>query len=154
MKRLRTLSILVLILGGGYLAVSLFSLYQYHAVLQVFADYGVSDEVQLSVPGVAQARGQLFGAFVEFALVGVIVILVGLGLLLAKEWARTSWLPLVSVLVVIHMARLILDYRLSNFLLVERITEVFLIGALALLSWHWLRRKSNVEQRVDASAAT
>jgi hypothetical protein len=154
MKRLRTLSILVLTLGVIYLAASAFSLYHYRSVLQLFADYGVPDEAQLSVPGVAQARSQLFGAFVAFSLIGVIVIFVGIGLSLAKEWARKFWLGLVSVLFGLHMARLILDYRLSNFLLVERIIEVLLIGGLALLSWYWLRRKSNVEQRVDASAAT
>jgi hypothetical protein len=154
MKRLRTLSILVLALGVIYLEVSIFSLYQYRSVLQVFAHYGIPDEVQLSVPAVAQARSQLFGAFVAFALIGVIVIVVGLGLSLTKEWARKFLLGLVSVLFILHLARLVFDYRLINFLLAERMMEVLIIGALALLSWYWLRRDSNVEQRVDASAAT
>lgn len=84
----------------------------------------------------------------------MIVILVGTGLFLAKEWARKLWLGLVSVLLILHLMRLILDYRVGNFVLVERIIEVLLIGALALLSWLWLQRRSNGELRVDSSAAT
>ena len=154
MKRLRILSILVLTLGVIYLTVSLFSLYQYRSVLQLFADYGVSDEIALSNPEIAQARGQLFGAFVVFSLIGVVVMFAGLGLYLSKGWARTFWLGLVSLLFVLHTVRLISDFRLSNFLLIERIVEVLLIGSLALLSWYWLRLKRNVELHADASAAT
>jgi|SRR5687768_9997034 len=154
MRRVRTLSILVLALGVTYLAFSLFSLYQYRNVLQLFAVYGVSNEIALSNPEVAQARGQLFGAFLVFSLIGVVVMFVGLGLFWAKEWARKFWLVLVSVLFVLHLARLIADFRSSDFLLIERTLEVLIIGSLALLSWYSLQRKSNADQRVDASAAT
>ena len=155
MKRLRTLAILVLALGLIYLAVGMFSLYHYRKVLQLFAYYGVPDEIQLSVPDIAQTRGKLFGAFVEFSIMSVVVIFVGVGLYRAKEWARIFWLGLVSILFVLHVARLIMDYRLSNFVLVERIAEVLLIGTLGLLSWHWLWRKSiNAKLRGDKSAGT
>ena len=154
MKRLRILSILVLTLGVVYLAVSLFSLYQYRNVLQVFAAYGISDEIALSNPEVAQARDQLLGAFVVFSVLGVIVVFGGLGLYLAKGWARKFWLGLVSLLFVLHTVRLVSDFRLSSFLLIERIVEVLLIGSLALLSWYWLRLKRNVELHADTSPAT
>ena len=154
MKRLRVLSVLVLTLGVIYLAVSLLSLYQYHSVLQVFAAYGVSDEIALSNPEVAQARDQLLGAFVVFSVLGGIVMFGGLGLYLAKGWARKFWLGLVSLLFVLHTVRLVSDFRLSSFLLMERIVEVLLIGSLALLSWYWLRLKCNGELHADASAAT
>ena len=154
MKRLRKLSILVLTLGVIYLAVSLFSLYQYRNVLQLFADYGVYDEIALSNLEVAQVRGQLFGAFVVFSLIGVVVMFVGLGLYFAKGWARRFWLGLVSLLFVLHTVRLISDFRLSNFLLIERVIEVLLIGSLALLSWYWLWLKGNAKLHADASAAT
>ena len=154
MKRMRILSIVVLTLGLIYLAVSLFSLYQYRNVLQVFAAYGVSDEIALSKPEVSQARDQLFGAFVVFSVLGVVVMFGGLGLYLAKGWARKFWLGLVSLLFVLHTVRLVSDFRLSSFLLIERIVEVLLIGSLALLSWYWLRLKRNVELHADASPAT
>ena|SRR5687767_3928138 len=154
MKSLRILSILVLALGVIYLAVSLFSLYQYRNVLQVFATYGVSDEIALSNPEVAQARDQLLGAFVVFSVLGVIVMIGGLGLYLAKGWARKFWLGLVSLLFVLHMVRLIADFRRSNLLLIERILEVLLIGSLVLLSWYWLRLKRNGELHADAASAT
>ena len=155
MKRFRTLSILVLVLGVLYLAFSIFSLYHYRKVLQLFAYYGVSDEIQMSVPDIAQTRGKLLGAFIELSIVGVLVLSVGIGLYLAQEWARKIWLALVSLLVAFHIARLVLDYQLSRFILLERIAELLLIGALALLSWRWLWGKSiNAKLRGDTPAAT
>jgi hypothetical protein len=155
MKRIRILAILVLPLGLLYLAVGVFSLYHYRKILQLFAYYGVPDEIQMSNPDTAQTRGKLWGAFLEFSIISVIVLIVGFGLYLAKEWARKLWLALAPLLVVMHVARLAMDYRQSNFLLVERIAEVMLIGALAVLSWFWLWRKSiNAKLRRDESAAT
>ena len=152
---MRTLAFLVLALGLIYLAVGMFSLYHYRKVLQLFAYYGVPDEIQMSVPDIAQTRSKLWYAFLEFSVGSAIVLIAGFGLYLAKEWARKFWLALVLLLFVMHVARLIMDYRLSNLLLVERIAEVMLIGGLAVLSWFWLWRKSiNAELRGDEPAAT
>jgi hypothetical protein len=97
----------------------------------------------------------LLSAFIEFSIIGVIVLCVGIGLYLAKEGARKIWLGVVSLLTVFHVARLVMDYQLSSFILLERIAEVFLIGALALFSWGWLWGKSiNAKLRGDMSAAT
>ena len=152
---MRTLAFLVLALGLIYLAVGMFSLYHYRKVLQLFAYYGVPDEIQMSVPDIAQTRSKLWYAFLEFSVGSVIVLIAGFGLYLAKEWARKFWLALVLLLFVMHVARLVMDYRLSNLLLVERIAEVMLIGGLAVLSWFWLWRKSiNAVLRGDEPAAT
>jgi hypothetical protein len=155
MKRTRTLAILVLALGLLYLAVAVLSLYQHQRMFQMFAYYGVPEEIWMSNPDIAQTRGKLWNAFIEFSIVSVIVLTAGLGLYLAKEWARKFWLALVLLLCAMHVARLAMDYRGSNLLLVERITEVVLIGALAMLSWFWLWRKSSsAKLRGDESAAT
>ncbi len=155
MKRVRTLAILVLALGLIYLASGIFSLYQYRSVSQLFAYYGVPDEIWMRNPDIAQTRSKLWKASLEFSTVSVIVLVVGFGLYRAREWARKFWLALVLLLCVIHAVRLVLDYRLSNLLLAERVTEVVLIGALALLSWFWLWRKPiNAELRGYESAAT
>jgi hypothetical protein len=155
MKRMRTLAILVLTLGLIYLAVGVFSLYHYRRVFQLFTYYGVPEEIWMSNPDIAQTRGRLWNAFLEFSIVSVVVLLVGFGLYRAKEWARKIWLVLVLLLCMMHVARLVMDYRLGNLLLTERIAEVVLIVALALLSWFWLWRKSvYAELRGDESAAT
>jgi hypothetical protein len=155
MKRLRPLAILVIVLGVLYLAFGIFSFYHYRKVLQLFAYYGVSDEIQMSVPEIAQTRSQLLGASIEFSIVGIVVLCVGIGLLLAKEWARKIWLVLVGLLTVFHVARLVVDYRLSNFILLERIVEVMLIGALAVLSWRWAWGKTiSAKLRDDNPPAT
>ena len=149
------MAILVLALGVIYLAFGMFSLYQYRSVSQLFAYYGVPDEIWMSNPDIAQTRTKLWKGFLEFSLVSVIVLLVGFGLYRAKEWARKFWLALVLLLCVMHAARLVLDYRLSNLLLAERIAEVVFIGGLALLSWFWLWRKTiNAELRGYGSSAT
>ena len=145
----------MLALGLIYLAVGVFSLYHYRRVFQLFAYYGVPEDIWMSNPDIAQTRSKLWGAFMEFSITSVVVLLVGLGLYRAKEWARKIWLALVLLLCVMHVARLVMDYRLSNVLLAERIAEVVLIAALALLSWLWLWRKSvSVKLRGDESAAT
>jgi hypothetical protein len=154
MKRMRTLAILVLALGLIYLAVGMFSLYHYRRVFQLFAYYDVPEEIWMSNPDIAQTRSRLWDGFLEFSIFSVLVLLVGLGLYRAKEWARKFWLGLVLLLCVMHVARLVMDYRLSNLLLAERIAEVVLIAALALLSWLWLWRKPvNAKLRGDESAA-
>jgi hypothetical protein len=142
MKRLRILSFLVLTLGMLYLAVSGLSLYHYRRMLATFAYYGVSDEVQLSIPEFAQTRAQLMSGFITFLITGIIVLCVGMGLYLAKAWARTVWLGLISLLFVLHISRLASDYWISNFILLERIVEVVLVGSLAALSWLWVKEKS------------
>jgi hypothetical protein len=155
MKRTRTLAILVLTLGLIYLAIAVVSLYQHQQLLQMFTYYGVPEVIWMSNPDIAQTRGKLWNAFIEFSIVSVTVLIAGLGLYLAKEWARKFWLALVLLLCVMHVARLVMDYRVSNLLLVERTAEVVLIGALAMLSWFWLWRKSSsAKLRGDESAAT
>ncbi len=155
MKRTRTLAILVLALGLIYLAVAGVSLYQHQRMFQMFAYYGVPEEIWMSNPEIAQTRSKLWDAFIEFSVVSVIVLIAGLGLYLAKEWAREFWLALVLLLCVMHVARLAMDYRVNDLLLVERMAGVVLIGALAMLSWFWLWRKSSsAKLRGDESAAT
>ena len=108
----------------------------------MFAYYGVPEEIWMSNPDIAQTCGKLWNASIEFSIVSVIVLIVGLGLYRVKEWARKFWLALVLLLFVMHVARLVMDYRFSNLLLAERVAEVVLMAALAVLSWFWLWRKS------------
>ncbi|HKQ99990.1 MAG TPA: hypothetical protein VJT09_04915 [Pyrinomonadaceae bacterium] len=144
MKRWRILSFLALALGALYLTVSGLSLYHYRKMLDVFAYYGVSDEVQLSVPEIAQTRAQLMSSFILLLITGVLVLCAAVGLYLAKSWARGMWLVLISLLTLLHILRLVSDYQQSSFIFLERIVEVLLVGGLAALSWFWARRENNM----------
>lgn len=141
MKRLRLLSFFALTLGVLYLAGSSISLYYYRKMLSTLAYYGVSDEVQLSIPEIARTRSLLMSGFIIFLIVGVTILCIGIGLFFAKAWARKIWLIVISVLTIFHLVRLILDYQLSAFIRFERVGEVVLVGSLATLSWLWMRRE-------------
>ena len=141
MKTLRILSAVVFIFGLLYVGAGLFSLYHYRDTLALFAQYGVSDEVQLSIPEVAQTRATLIGAFIEFSIIGIVVSSNAIALFCAHRWSRRTWLWVVSLLVLFHVGRLVLDFRLGSFLFLERIAELLLISLMAALSWRWLTRE-------------
>jgi hypothetical protein len=154
MKSKGILAVLVIALGGIYLFVGLFSLYIYRQSLQLFAYYGISDEIQMSVPEIARAHGNLMGAFAVFTIAGVGVLCVGIGLYLAKKWARKVWLVLIILLTLFHAARLVVDYQLGIIVFLERVGEVALITSLAVLSWKWLRWEAITGIVRDETAAT
>jgi len=154
MNKLRILASIVLLLGGLYLAIGISSYLQYRHVLQTFAYYGVSDEIQMSVPEIASARNRLLSGAIEFPLAGIIVLCVGIGLRFAKLWARRVWLVVVvAFLTLFHIARLFQDYQFHNQRVLLRIVEVFLIGSVAVLSWSWLHRKSDGDGSAEESRA-
>src|SRR6476620_11134021 len=105
MNRLRILASIVLLLGALYLAVGISSWLQYRNVLQTFAYYGISNDIQMSVPEIASARNRLLAGAIEFSAVGIVVLCVGVGLRFSKPWARSVWLVAVSVLTLFHLAR-------------------------------------------------
>jgi hypothetical protein len=120
---------------------------------QTFAYYGVSTETQMSVPEIAKARSRLIAGAIEFPFIGVLLLCVGVGLRLAKSWARNVWLGLVILLTVFHVVRLFQDYQLYTPILLMRIVEVLFIGSLALISWLWLFSRSSDEDRAQESRA-
>jgi len=153
MNKLRILASIVLLLGGVYLAIGISSFLQYRQVLQTFAYYGVSDEIQMSVPEIASARNRLLASAIEFPLAGIIVLCVGVGLRFSKLWARRVWLVVVSFLPLLHIARLFQDHQLHNPGVLLRIAEIFFIGSVAVLSWSWLHRKTNGDGPAEESRA-
>ena len=153
MNRLRILASIVLLLGALYLAVGISSWLQYRNVLQTFAYYGISNDIQMSVPEIASARNRLLSGAIEFPLAGIIVLCVGVGLRFAKLWARRVWLVVVSFLTLFHIVRLCQDYQLHNQLVLLRIVEVFFIGSVAVLSWSWLHWQSGGDGPAEESRA-
>lgn len=66
--------------------------------------------------------------------IGAITIPIGVGLLRAKEWARTAWLTIVTLLLTIHVFFLGIIY-LGEGDLTLQILNVILIIMLFLISW-------------------
>jgi hypothetical protein len=137
----------VLLLGGLYLSVGISSFLQYRSMSQAFAYYGVSTETQISVPEIAKPRSRLIEGALEFPLIGVLVLCVGVGLRLAKPWARQAWLGLVILLTLFHSLRLFQDYQLPIPVVLMRIVEVLFIGSLAVISWRWLSTNPSTGER-------
>jgi hypothetical protein len=154
MRTLRILSVLVLALGLLYIIAASVSLYTYRSMLQTFAYYGVSDDVQLSIPEIAQTRARLVGGFIQFLITGVLASFVAIALFRRTRWSRRMWLWLVILLVVLHAARLVLDFRLSSFIAVERVVELLLVTALAVFSWRSLTRHNVIAAFRQSPTAT
>ena len=139
----RIIASIALLWGGLYLALGISSFLQYRNLSQTFAYYGVSTEIQMSVPEIAEARTRLIAGAIEFPCIGSLVLGVGLALRLAWPWARPVWLGLVLLLTLVHVARLFQDYQLGNSILLMRVGEVLLAGTLAVISWRWLFLRSS-----------
>jgi len=142
MKKVKTLALVALLLSLIYLGVAVFCFYQYHQVIKLFAHYGITDAEQMTIESIAQTRHRLSSGFKEFTIAGLLTFNVGIGLYRAKEWARKTWLGLISLLMLFHVLRLIMGYQLGTLILMERIIEVLLISLFALLSWRLLTDKA------------
>jgi dolichyl-phosphate-mannose--protein O-mannosyl transferase len=150
--KIRILASIVLLLGGLYLSAGITAVLEYRSVSQTFAYYGMSD-ILMTAPELAHERNRLIAGAIEFPLIGVLVLGLGVGLRLAKSWARNMWLGMVIVLTVFHLVRLFQDYQLSTSIVSIRIVEVLFIGSLALISWLWLPSRSSHDGRAQESRA-
>jgi hypothetical protein len=148
----RIIASIVLLLGGLYLALGISSFLQYRNLSQTFAYYGVSTEIQMSVPEIAEARTRMIAGAIEFPSIGILVLCVGIGLRLAWPWARRLWLGVVLLLTLFHVARLIQDYQLGTSILLMRVLEVLFAGTLAVISWRWLFLKSSLDGSLESQA--
>ncbi|HSE16601.1 MAG TPA: hypothetical protein VLB46_06085 [Pyrinomonadaceae bacterium] len=66
--------------------------------------------------------------------IGLLALVNGIGLLLAKKWARVSWLVTVTILLLFHNLLLLLTYLFGGDL-TQSILNVVLIFFLAVISW-------------------
>ena len=66
--------------------------------------------------------------------IGILALVNGIGLLLAKKWSRISWLVTVTFLVLFHNLLLVLTYRLGQDL-TQQLLNVLLALFLAVISW-------------------
>lgn len=73
--------------------------------------------------------------------IGAITIMIGVGLFLAKEWARVACLTVVTLLLTMHIFFLALNYLTGQDPTLQ-ILNVILIILLFLISWSKLTRSS------------
>ena len=75
--------------------------------------------------------------------IGAVTVAIGIGLVLAKEWARIAWLSSVTLLLSMHVFFLAVSY-LGGLDFTLQTMNVVLIVLLFLISWSKLTR-SNVK---------
>lgn len=66
--------------------------------------------------------------------IGLLAVVNGVGLILAKKWSRVSWLASVTFLVLFHNLLLVLTYMLGQDL-TQQLLNVLLAFFLAVISW-------------------
>ena len=148
----RTLDYVVVSLGIIYLALAASFLQQYREVARVFAHYGISeaDFADLSIGATRQA---LFSGAIVCLSLGLSTLIAGAGLFLSKEWARKLWLAMATLLPLLHLVRLVVDYKLGPLWTAERLLELIAVSLLALFSWRVLSN-ARADGTVPATTAT
>ena len=67
--------------------------------------------------------------------IGTVAVVIGIGLLLLRKWARIAWLVTVTLLVLVHCLVLFLWYVRGGQDLNSQIFNVALTSFLAVISW-------------------
>ena len=104
--------------------------------------YGMSYMMYASMQlfGMVNYRASMY--LIELNLsIGVITFVIGIGLLLAKEWARFAWLAAATVLLAEHIFFLTLFYATGSIPTLQ-VLNVVLILLLCLISWSKLTRSA------------
>jgi hypothetical protein len=155
MRQVKTISLIVFLLGLLYVAGAAFCLYQYRGVTKLFEYYGISYAEQSSIDTIVKMRRMLLGAFILFSIAALLTLASAFGLSRAKEWAREFWLGVVLLLAVFHLVRLATDLHQEWYIVAMRLMEVVLIGLVASVSWRQLTKESlkRVFRRGVVSAA-
>jgi uncharacterized membrane protein (DUF2068 family) len=71
--------------------------------------------------------------------IGIVTVVIGIGLILAKEWARVLWLMCSIVFLAIHIFLLAMFYT-DRRMLTQQVSNTALIFILILISWTKLTR--------------
>jgi hypothetical protein len=148
----RTLAYVVIVLGIIYLVLAATLLHQYREIARVFASYGISEADFVDLPIGATRQALFTGSIACFGL-GLSTLTVGAGLFLAKEWARKLWLVMATLLPLLHLVRLVVDYKLGPLWTAERGLELIAVLLLALISWRVLSN-ARLGGSVPATTAT
>lgn len=121
MRLIRLLGVVVILYGLSYL---------FHALLQILGSLlsWSASSLHVHVIGLNLC-------------IGTITTTIGIGLLLARKWARISWLVAVTVLVLEHCVILLLWYVRGQDL-TGQILNVVITSCLALISWATLTKES------------
>jgi hypothetical protein len=120
MRFIRLLGVVVIFYSMSYLL---------HGFMQLFSS--------LLHPG----RTELFKYIALNLPIGIATFIIGIGLLLAKEWARTAWLVTSVVLLLLHAVLLRVFYAIGDDLN-QQLLNVVMIVFLVLISWMNLTKPS------------
>ena len=121
MRTIRLLGAVVILYGLSYL---------FHALLQILGSIlsWSASSLHVHVIGLNLC-------------IGTITTIIGIGLILARKWARIAWLVAVTVLVLEHCVILLLWYVRGQDL-TGQVLNVLITTCLALISWAKLTNES------------
>ena len=122
MKIIRLLGVVVILYGLTYL---------FHAVRQILGslDRGSASMFHVHVIGLNLC-------------IGTVATIIGIGLVLARKWARIAWLITVTLLVLNHCFVLFLWCVRGGQDLATQLFNVVLTSCIALISWAKLTKES------------
>ena len=120
MRLIRLLGVVVLFYSMSYLL---------HALMQVTSS------------ALNPGRTELFKYIPINLVIGAVTFIIGVGLLLLKEWARTAWLVTGIALLLLHAVLLRLFYA-SGQDLTNQLLNIVMIVLLVLISWMNLTKPS------------
>jgi hypothetical protein len=133
----RNLAYVVVILSIIYFALAASFFHEYREIARVFAHYGITEADFADLP-IGSARQALFSGSIVSLCLGLLTLIAGAGLFLAKDWARKLWLAIATFLPLVHLLRVVVDYKLGPWWAVERVFELIAVLLLALVSWRVL----------------
>ena len=97
--------------------------------------------MQVTSSALNPGRTELFKYIPINLVIGAVTFIIGIGLLLLKEWARTAWLVTGIVLLLLHAVLLRLFYAIGEDL-AQQLLNVVMIVVLVLISWMKLTQPS------------
>ena len=122
MRIIRLLGVVVILYGLTYL---------FHAVRQILGSLlsGSASMLHMHVIGLNLC-------------IGTVATVIGIGLVLARKWARIAWLVTVTLLVLEHCLVLFLWYVRGNQDITTQAFNVVLTSCIAVISWAKLTSES------------
>jgi hypothetical protein len=143
MRIIRTLAIVIVLVGAFYFGVGVLVLFTFESGLELMelAQRSGMKEAQSFDPATWRAGFIYNGA--TYTLLGTLAILSGIGLFSAREWARKLWLGVTILFALVSLLDLISHYRSG---LMDRGDWVGLgvISAVICVSWLYLTKASTV----------
>jgi hypothetical protein len=134
MRTVKTLATFIFVSSGIYAVSGAYLIWRSVNLKHTLAYYGVRETTELYIFTVGTYIRVLLVAGIFFVTCGAIALIVALGLLRAKEWARRFWLGIVLMVSIINIPWLAWCY-LTRDSAIEQTLQVMFTFILTAVSW-------------------